>query len=265
MTQERIPDHSVTGSGDTTVFLLHGAFGAKDYWRAQIHALVGAGYRVVAWDAPGYGLSPLPEPFGIEPLARSLGALLDRAGSRRNILLGHSMGGMIAQRAYDFFPDRVHGLALSATSASFGKADGDWQKQFVRDRIAPLDAGKSIAQYAREFLPAMMAPGARGPEVDLVVATVSGMSEATFRRAIVAITEYEGRSVLPAIDVPTLVVSGELDTTAPAQVMEKMAAKIRGAEYVCMEGAGHFGWAEQPARFNGILLDFLGRHFRQQG
>ena len=57
----RFPDYQVSGAGDTTVFLLHGAYGAKDYFRYEIETLVRAGLRVVAWDAPGYGLSPLPE------------------------------------------------------------------------------------------------------------------------------------------------------------------------------------------------------------
>src|SRR3546814_10319818 len=98
----RLPDYSVTGTGRVTVFLLHGAFGAKEYWRSQIGALSGAGYRVVAWDCPGYGFSPLPDDFGVEACAEACAALIDREGGEANILLGHSMGGMIAQRAFDY-------------------------------------------------------------------------------------------------------------------------------------------------------------------
>ena len=50
----RIPDYQVTGEGKVTIYLLHGIYGAKDYWRYQTARLVGKGYRVVAWDAPGY-------------------------------------------------------------------------------------------------------------------------------------------------------------------------------------------------------------------
>jgi pimeloyl-ACP methyl ester carboxylesterase len=67
-------------TGPVTVVLLHGAFGAKDYWQPQLRASVAAGYRVLAWDAPGYGLSPLPSPFGIDEAARALLALLEVAG-----------------------------------------------------------------------------------------------------------------------------------------------------------------------------------------
>lgn len=258
----RLPDHSVTGAGDVTVFLLHGAFGAKEYWRSQIGALSAAGYRVVAWDCPGYGFSPLPDDFGVEACAEACAGLIDHAGGETNILLGHSMGGMIAQRAFDYRTDRVAGLVLSATSAAFGKPDGDWQQAFVRDRVAPLDAGQTLAQYAPGMLRAMMAPGANSPETELVIDVVSQMREETFRAAISAITQFDGRDILPKMAaVPVICIAGGHDlTAAPPPVMEKLAGKI-GGEFVCLDDAGHFAWAEKPADFNAVLLDFLGRHF----
>jgi 3-oxoadipate enol-lactonase len=258
----RLPDYSVTGVGDTTVFLLHGAFGAKEYWRSQIAALSGAGYRVVAWDAPGYGVSPLPADFSVETAARAFGLLLDAQGSRRNMVLGHSMGGMIAQRGFDYRTDRVHGLILSATSAAFGKGDGEWQQAFVRDRIAPLDAGLTVAQYAPKMLRGMMAPDITAPEVDLVIDVVSQMREETFRAAIVAVTKYDGRDILEKMaKIPVLCIAGEHDlSAAPPKVMQKLAEKI-GGEFVCMPGVGHFGWAEDSAAFNQHMLSFLKHHF----
>jgi len=169
------------------------------------------------------------------------------------------MGGMIAQQAWRHARARIHGYVLSATSASFGNPDGDFQKEFVRARVAPLDAGRSIPDYAPEMLRAMMAPGASGPAVDLLIGTVSLMREATFRAAVAAITGYEGRDLLPTLDVPVLCIAGALDKTAPAAVMEKMASKIAGAEFVSLAGLGHFGWAEDPARFNAAVLAFLAR------
>ena len=53
-----LPDHVVTNDGgQTTVYLLHGIYGAKEYWRPLTRSLAEAGYRVIAWDAPGSGLS----------------------------------------------------------------------------------------------------------------------------------------------------------------------------------------------------------------
>lgn len=258
-----LPDYSVTNPhglpNGTTVFLLHGAFGAKEYWRDQITALVQAGYRVVAWDAPGYGLSPLSADFSIDLCAKALSALLEEVGGERNVVVGHSMGGMIAQRVWAYSRSRIHGYVLSATSAAFGKPDGDWQKEFVRQRVAPLDAGRSIADYAPEMLRTMMKPGAKGDAVELVIATVQRMREETFRAAIAAIAEFDGRALLSSIDVPVLCLAGEHDATAPAAVMQKMAKKIAGAEFQLMSDVGHFGWAECAGDFNALLLDFLKR------
>lgn len=263
MTALAMPDYAVhhptAKAHGGTLFLLHGAFGAKEYWRHQVQALIGAGWRVVSWDAPGYGLSTLPVPLTIDHCARALAGLLNKEGGPRNVVMGHSMGGMIAQQAWRHARPRIHGYVLSATSASFGSPDGDWQKEFVRARVAPLDAGRSIPDYAPEMLRAMMAPGACGSAVDMVVATVSQMREETFRAAVSAIVGFEGRDLLPQFDVPVLCIAGMLDKTAPAQVMEKMASKIAGAEYVGLDGLGHFGWAEDPARFNAAVLDFLAR------
>lgn len=58
----RLPDHEIAGRGPFTIYLLHGAYGSRQYFADLIAALVGHGYRVVAWDAPGYGLSELPTP-----------------------------------------------------------------------------------------------------------------------------------------------------------------------------------------------------------
>jgi len=263
MSTIRLPDHSVSGSGDITAFLFHGAFGAKEYWLRQIEALTGAGYRVVAWDAPGYGVSPLPADFSVESAAHAGEALIRAEGTAQNVVLGHSMGGMIAQRTYSYCPERIDGLILSATSAAFGKSDGDWQQQFVNARVAPLDKGMTLPELAPKMIGAMIAPGMKGTDIDRVVRVVSDMREETFRAAVYAITQFEGRDVLPLIDVPTLVISGGHDlAAAPPKVMEKMASKINGAEYHCMEHVGHFGWAEDAEGFNALLLDFLEREVK---
>ena len=86
------------GRGKVTVFLLHGIYGSKEYWRPQTERLVARGYRVVAWDAPGYGLSPLPDPFTFDVVAEAGAQLVRALGSERNVFHGHSMGGQITPR-----------------------------------------------------------------------------------------------------------------------------------------------------------------------
>ncbi|WP_417587980.1 alpha/beta fold hydrolase [Pararhodobacter oceanensis] len=253
-----MPDYSVTGDGPVTLFLLHGAFGAKEYWQSQLQAFSDLGLRIVAWDAPGYGASALPEGFSIELAAEALTHLIAREKTETNLVLGHSMGGMVAIRAYDMIPEAIDGLILSATSAAFGNSDGDWQQQFVAARVAPLDAGKRLEEFAPAMLRRMFAPDADHPATDLVIQVVSQMKPETFRAAISAITKFEARDVLPKITVPTLCIAGAHDlSAAPPKVMEKMASKIAKGEYRCMDHVGHFGWAEDPKGFNAEIVDFL--------
>lgn len=253
-----MPDYSVTGEGPVTLFLLHGAFGAKEYWQHQLQTFSDLGLRIVAWDAPGYGASPLPEEFSIETAAAALRELILKEKTETNLVMGHSMGGMVAIRTYDLIPEAIDGLILSATSAAFGNSDGEWQREFVAARVAPLDQGKTLEEFAPGMLRRMFAPGADHPATELVIRVVSQMKPETFRAAIQAITQFEARDVLPRITVPTLCIAGGHDlSAAPPKVMEKLASKITKGEYRCMDHVGHFGWAEDPEGFNREIVDFL--------
>ena len=74
-------------------------------------------------------------------------------------LVGHSMGGMVAQEVVARRPDLVNRLVLCGTSPAFGKPDGDWQREFIAQRTAPLDAGKTMADLAEMLVPQMVGPG----------------------------------------------------------------------------------------------------------
>src|SRR5690606_21992589 len=120
------------GEGDTAVFFLHGVGGGKEAWVRNQPMLAAAGYRTVAWDMPGYGASAPLQPGSNALLADALNTLIAHMDAKRNVLLGHSMGGMIAQETVALHPSLVHGLVLYSTSPAFGKADGVWQQQFLQ-------------------------------------------------------------------------------------------------------------------------------------
>ena len=250
------------GRGSTAVFLLHGVGGAKEGWPEAMKSLVGAGFRAIAWDMPGYGASRGIAPYDNQGLARALEALIDHAGAATNIVLGHSMGGMIAQEALVLFPKKIHGLILSATSPAFGKPGGEWQQQFLHSRFAPLDAGRGMAGLAPELVRGMVAPDATATSMAQAAALMARVPEASYRAALAAIVSFNRLDNLPRIGVPTLCLAGEYDRNAPPTVMEKMAAKIPGAQYVCLPGVGHLANLEQPAAFNAAVLAFLQQHFK---
>ena len=250
------------GCGSTAVFLLHGVGGAKEAWPDTLKALVGAGFRGIAWDMPGYGASPGISPYTNEGLARALEALIDQVGAVTNVILGHSMGGMIAQEAVALFPQKIHGLMLSGTSPAFGKPGGEWQNQFLQSRFAPLDAGRGMAGLAPELVRGMVAPDATPAAIAAAVAVMSRVPEASYRAALSAIVSFNRLDNLAHIRVPTLCLAGEHDNNAPPAVMQKMAAKIPGAQYVCLPGVGHLANMEQPAVFDAAVLAFLNQHFK---
>ena len=251
-----IPRYVSRGEGPPVV-LLHGVGGLRAAWRPQLDALADR-YRVVAWDMPGYGGEDVDEPMTFEGLGAALGALLDDLGEAPVHLVGHSMGGMVAQEFAVTGQDRLASLTLFATSPSFGRPDGDFQKKFVADRLRPLDDGRGMAGVADgAILAALVGPLAEPGALEAVQACMARVPEAAYRAAVHCITTFERRAALGAIGVPTLVIAGEVDPNAPAPMMERMAAKIPGARFVCMAGTGHFGNLERPDEFNTLVAGFI--------
>jgi 3-oxoadipate enol-lactonase len=249
------------GSGDTAVFLLHGVGGGKAAWRANQGAIAAAGYHVIAWDMPGYGESATVDPYSTRALAVSLQQLIAHTGALRNVVLGHSMGGMVAQELVALAPQSVHGLILSGTSPAFGRAEGDWQQQFLQARFAPLDAGLSMAQLAAQLVPTMVAADAAPDAARAAQAVMATVPEASYRAALQAIVGFNRLEELIRIKVPTLCLAGEHDRNASPAVMRRMCERIAGAQYLCLQGVGHLANMEQPAAFNAAVLQFLQTHF----
>ena len=142
------------------VVFLHGIGGGKKGFKPSVEFFATQGHRALAWDMPGYGDSPLEGTLSFESLALSLEKLLDAAHVQKAILVGHSMGGMVALQAWTHCPSRIAGMVIAASSPAFGQQDGDFQKQFVAQRLAPLDAGQTMAQVADKLIPNMVSPHA---------------------------------------------------------------------------------------------------------
>jgi pimeloyl-ACP methyl ester carboxylesterase len=258
------PAWEEAGQGDVAVLLLHGIGGGAAVWGAQgsgtLQALAGAGFRALALDLPGYGASAAMGPPDLLAMVGAVRAVIARAGAKRVALVGHSMGGMVAQELAARHPGLVDALVLACTSAAFGKPDGQWQAQFVAERLAPLDAGLGMTGMARRLVPALLAPGAPASAREAAVAAMSRVPEATYRSALVAIAGFDRRESLAALGMPVLCLAGEFDRTAPPEVMQRMAARVPRGEYLCLPGAGHLANLDQPGAFDAAVIHFLNRH-----
>lgn len=243
------------GSGEPIVFL-HGVGGGAASWKFQLEHF-GKNWHAIAWDMPGYGASRLLENTTFPNLADALLRLLDHLKLEKAHIVGHSIGGMVAQEFIASHPQRVRSLVLSATSPAFGSPDGDFQKKFVAARLGPLDVGKTMADVAVDVVPELIGdnPDPRG--VELARACMSRVPSETYRATMQCLVTFDRRDTLGKISVPTLLVAGEKDTNAPAPMMERMASRIPGARYVCLQGAGHLANMECPARFDAAIQEFL--------
>jgi pimeloyl-ACP methyl ester carboxylesterase len=183
-------------------------------------------------------------------LARALERLLDAIAAPRVVLLGHSMGGMLAQEAVIAFPRKVAGLVLSATSPAFGKPDGGWQQEFLRQRLGPLDAGKTMADLApalvRDRRRKSKASGARPNH---------GARRRHLPQALGARRLRPRGARLNAVSARD---AGERDATAPPAVMEDGESPGAGTR---SSGLRHLANLERPRAFDDAVLGWLARRF----
>lgn len=256
----RMPDYVKTGEGPVTIYLFHGGYGAKDYWRDEIAALTAAGYRTIAWDAPGYGLSPLPADYSIEAVADAAVALFDATHGERNVVFGHSMGGLIAPRVAAARPDAIHAAVISASLASLGQGGSAFADDFMEKRVPPLRAVKSVGDVAMPLLRSMFGPDASGPAVDRVLEVAAQTPAHTFIEAMLAIARYDGEPVVRGLRQPVLCVAGGHDPVGRPELVEALSRMIPHGEFALFPTAGHYPFAECQDAFDTRLLDFLRRH-----
>jgi 3-oxoadipate enol-lactonase len=249
-------------AGGPTLVLLHGVGGGHQVWDSCRKAAFHAGFRAIAFDLPMYGASAAIEPYTLAGAAQAVARTLASIGITEAVWLGHSMGGMVAQEAAAHTPQSVQGLILAGTSPAFGKPGGDWQAQFLAARFAPLDAGKSMPALAQELVPSMVALDCAFAVRESAITVMSGVTEATYRCALTALSQFDRRANLAAITVPTLCIAGEFDRNAAPDIVQKMAARIPQAQYALMHGIGHLMNMEDEAGFNRLVVDFLVQHFR---
>jgi 3-oxoadipate enol-lactonase len=251
------------GSGRTAVVLLHGVGGGRSIWSDAVsgtaRAIAEAGFTAIALDLPGYGDSLLQPPLSTASMAGEVAQVIRSLALGPAMLLGHSMGGMVALELAATEPGLVRALVLACTSSAFGAPGGDWQQQFLRDRLAPLDAGEGMPALARRLVAGMVAPGADPAAVDRAVDVMARVPEATYRAALTAIVGFDRRAALAGLRLPVLCLAAEHDRTAPPDVMQRMAQRIAGAEFACVAAAGHLANVEQPRSFNDAVAGFLAR------
>ena len=252
------------GSPDApALLLLHGTGGHVEAFARNLAAHA-VHFRTIAMDMVGHGWSDLGDgPLEIDDYVDHVVAFMDAIGIERAAFSGVSLGGWVACRLAIDHPARVSCLVLNTpggsrpthgdgtiTAKTAAAAGHSWDA--VRKRLEFLVADPAVIHddlvavrqriYARE-----------------------GMPEALARVLVLQDPEVRARNLLDGDDyariaAPALVVWTTLDPTAPPEEGERIAAMIPGAEYVLIEGCGHWPQFEDPERFNALQIAFLRQH-----
>jgi len=244
-----LPDVPPALDRGALLVLLHAAGSTAGMWRRQLLGLESQ-HSVVALDLPGHGRSSgIDGPASIEESAAVVQRVLDALRLRPCVLVGRSMGGAIALVLASRAPDRVRGLVLACSAARFTLTD------------ERLDAARDVA---RGRLPQQFTTDTFSPATGIDVMREAWMEQVKtdprVRLAdLLACRSFDGRTLLPAIRVPTLVVAGADDGITPVALAEELAAGIAGARLEVIAQAGHQAPLEQSERFNELVTGFAER------
>ena len=241
------------------VVFIHGFPFNHTMWDPQMKALPNH-YRAITYDIRGHGESAVGDgQYSIEFFVDDLLALLDHLVIEKTILCGLSMGGYIALRAYERFPDRIRALILCDTKS---EADTN-EARLKRSAIVRSVKTAGVGPFADDFAKLVFAPQSfhTHPEaVEAIKSAIRANSPIGISGAALALgIRTDTTAVLSRINVPTLVLVGEHDALTPPAVSEALQRQIPNAELHVIPSAGHMSNLENPAEFNRHLIEFLNR------
>lgn len=239
------------GEGERTVVLVHGWWLSGVLWDDVAPRLARVGVRVVVPDLRGAGSSDKPERgYGVDRHARDLVALLDDLGARAPVLVGHSLGGLYAQYLAGSWPDRLGALALVCPLAVDGMEVPPEIELLFRAGATDADARRTMLTLSTRTL--------SEERIDRLLQAGAATHPRAYKEAFDSLRRSRFAEILPAIRVPTLVVSAD-DAYAPdAMLRERVTGRIKAARQVLLPGSGHYLPAERPEELAAVLGAFLG-------
>jgi pimeloyl-ACP methyl ester carboxylesterase len=229
------------GRGEPTLVLLHYWGGSSRTWAELIDQLADR-YRSIALDHRGWGESDAPpRGYGISDLADDAQSVISAMEIKRYVVVGHSMGGKVAQLVASRRPVGLVGLVLVAPSPPSPTALDNKQQQIL---LHAYDSRESVAHTRDHILTALPLTNAQKERV--VEDSLRGAPAA--RRAWPTQAMLEDiRSDARRINVPTLVLSGERDQVDPtARLREELLPCIPDSQLQILSQVGHLPMLEAP-------------------
>jgi len=245
------------GQGPALV-LLHGIGSGAPSWRDPIEWL-GDTFRVIAWDAPGYGRSsPLvPEAPDPSDYARALADLLDALQVARAHLIGHSLGAVIAARFARLSPGRAASLTLASPAGGHARLP-EAERARLRERRLQAMSRLGPAGMARDRGPHLLGPSATDEQRAAVIDTMSRLVPEGFAQAVRMLSIADTRGDVAALPegLPLQFIHGDQDTVTPPEGVRAIAAERAQAPVHLLQGAGHACYIEQPELFSRRIREF---------
>ena len=235
------------------IILLHGY---TDSWRSYEPLLphLPPSLRVYAITQRGHGTSAKPEDgYQPEDFARDVAAFMDAVGIGRAVVVGHSMGSIVAQRFAVDYPHRVIGLVLEGAFAPRPANDavrGFWEE--VSTLADPIDPA-----FVRAFQRSAIARQVPEPFFETVVSASLSVPARVWKAALAPFLTLDFETGVRALDVPVLIVWGAHDAFTSRAEQDVLAAALRGSRLAVYEESGHSPHWEEPVRYAADLLAFI--------
>lgn len=222
----------------------------------QMPPLGQSGFRPLAVDLRGFGGTPYPGgTISVPIMAADVVRTLDRLEIHRAHVVGISMGGTVALQLALDWPERVARLILVNTFARLQPRHPVVWPYYALRAVMVMTVGVSLQArlVSRRLFPRADQDVLRRALYDQILAA----NPVAYRRAMLAMARFDVSRRLPEIEHPTLVVTGERDTTVPPETQQALSRAIPDAQHLTISNAGHGVTGEAPARFNRALMDFL--------
>jgi pimeloyl-ACP methyl ester carboxylesterase len=229
--------------------LVHGAGGNHTHWPAELHRLPGV--NVYALDLPGHGRSSGHGRLNLEEYADSVHAFVQALGLPRVCLVGHSLGGAIAQLLAVRQPTWLECLVVIGCGPQLPVDAG------VLAGLRPEVPSAAYAAALDRICQLAYGPGASSQLVRLGRRVLAGTDPAVLHADYVACSAFDSSGRLERLQVPTLIIVGSADQLTPPQAAARLRERVPAAQLVQIEAAGHMVVLEKPLETAQAISRFL--------
>ena len=250
--------YEIHGNGSPLV-MIAGFASDSQSWQPVLGRLA-EHFKVIVFDNRGIGRTRYPqESFQISTLALDTVCLLEHLAIQKADILGHSMGGYIAQEIAIEYPQKVNRLVLVSTRATSSPRS----KSIFIELLKILESGKDYDLFIRKFFHLIFTPEYLGNKEHIEAAVKYAVdypypvTADGFRRQLEALSNFSSLDRLGRIKVATLLMAGKKDSLITSAEIQLLVDKISSVKIKYLESAAHSFQVEQPDLFVACVADFL--------